>query len=153
MTPLELIVAARLLADYDGDHDFLARAVSAAYYASFRAVCVGVADEWFGADEIARNSDNWRHMCRGVNHGDALRACKNKTLLRVLPRIFSDFAEIFIKLNLDRNLADYDPHIVFSLNSVLQDIDEAERAILGFEAADSAHRRVFLSRVVYPDRK
>lgn len=153
MIPLEYIVAARLLANYDGDHDLLARAVSTAYYAIFRAICIAVADEWFGADGVARNSIDWRHMCRGVNHGDVLRACKNKTLLRMLPPIFSDLANIFIKLHLDRNLADYDPHTAFVLELVLRDIDEAERVILGFEAVESAHRRVFLSRVVYPDRK
>ena len=153
MTPLFLISAARYLAYYEGEKDFLPRAVSTYYYALFRAICIGIADEWFGADELSRSSVDWNHMCRGVNHGAILRACKDKNLISRLPIIFGDLAEIFQQAQLDRHLADYDLLNTFERELVLKEIDKTERVILGFDAAESIHRRIFLSRIVYPDRK
>ena len=42
-----------------------------------------------------------------------------------------------------RHGADYDPDAVFPKRDVLQDIDEAETVIRGFQAASAKDRRAF----------
>ena len=119
----------------------------------FHAVCNGIADIWYWEDELSRRGADWNHMYRGANHNAILRACNNVKLIASLSPEIQYFCEIFLLAYADRNLADYDSLETFEKESVLYFIDRVEEAVLAFENADVAHRRAFLSRIVYPERK
>ena len=153
MNPHELIILARVLANLEGSDAFLRKAVSASYYAMFHAICYGIADIWYWEDEVSRLGVDWNHMYRGANHNAVLRACKDKKMIALLSPGIQLFREIFLYAHPRRNLADYDSLETFEKELVLHDIDRIEEAILAFENADVTHRRAFLSRIVYPERK
>ena len=152
MIPHELIIIARMLANHEGSDAFLRKAISAGYYAMFHAVCNGIADIWYWEDTLSRFGADWKHMYRGANHNAVLRACKDMKLIASLSPEIKMFCEIFLYAYTQRNLADYDPLQPFEKEQVLLDIDRIEEAIIAFENADVAHRRAFLSRIVYPVR-
>lgn len=153
MNPHDLLILARMLANLEGSDAFLRKAVSASYYAMFHAICNGIADIWYWEDELSRLGADWNHMYRGANHNAVLRACKNKKMIASLSPEFVQFCKIFIYAYSQRNLADYDPLEKFDKDLILLDIDKIEKAIIAFENADVTHRRAFLSRIVYPERK
>ena len=134
---VELINVSRLLAGGQPSQEALRRAVSAAYYAMFHALASSNADILVGPRTPANQSD-WTATYRSLRHYRA------ENPLHGWPHLFSqpvqDFADVIESMKRQREHADYNPEVTFAQNQVINWIDRAERAIIGFNAASRQER-------------
>ena len=130
----------------------LRRALSTAYYAMFHMLAKCGADLLVGGSGAGRSNEAWRQVYRALEHGVAKSACKNATTLSKFPREIEDFGNVFVTMQEKRHKADYDPAARFYKSSVIQDINAAEQAIKGFDAADIKDRRAFAAYVLFKTR-
>lgn len=152
--PSELLCVARSLAGRPTDAS-LRRAVSTAYYAVFHAVLRSGADRFFGASRSGEAG--YALIYRAYDHGRMRRGCEDvsrATLTLQQRSLFGrptfdprlrDFAISFIRLQVLRHQADYDPRVTFSQSAVTAIIDEAERAIASFATAPDDERSDLLA--------
>ena len=84
----------------------LRRAVSDSYYAVFHALCQLSADNLVGV--IHRNSEAWRRLYRGHEHGKLKIEFKNSAIRNIDPS-FARIGAAFVQLQEARHIADYDP--------------------------------------------
>lgn len=116
----------------------LRRAVSAAYYAVFHALCRTCADMTVGVGHL-RSHPTWAHVYRSVQHGEAKTRCSNVAplakLLEPAPldRGIRRFAGAFANLQEQRHRADYGPHASFTRSEVLTLVASADEVIGGLE--------------------
>lgn len=152
-----LIDAARLLA---GQSDFTAqgrprqamlkRAVSAAYYAMFHALCRSNAAALIGRSSGASHSAAWTRTYRALEHRYAREQLRQ--VRSGMPLAVREFGRSFNILQENRHRADYDPEARFARSDVSNLIDRAETAIQGFLAADVAERRSLAAIVLLRSR-
>ena len=108
----------------------LKKAVSAAYYAMFHALCYSNASVLMGSSARAVRLPGWTRTYRAVDHG----AAKDRLLqLRSFasPAV-RNFGLVFDALQENRHLADYDPNARFSRVYVVSLINRAEDATRTF---------------------
>ena len=128
----------------------LCRAVSTAYYALFHSLARCCADSISGSRGRGRQA--WTKAYRALEHGLAKHQCNNGDLIRDFPLEIQVFAGSFVSMQEKRHEADYNPDAKFSRRQVMKFIDEVERTIIGFDAADTTHRRAFAIHVLFRQR-
>lgn len=146
MQPLDFTKAARDLVDTAGRgrprEVNLRRAVSTTYYALFHCLADCCANMLAGSVQANRSRPAWRQTYRALQHTTARKRCRRDTINR-FPADIRNFAELFVSTQVKRHRADYDPVATFHKSDVIQDIDEAEDAIMRFNKAPRADRRAF----------
>lgn len=128
----------------------LCRAVSSAYYGVFHALCTMNADMLVGVGAL-RASDAWRQAYRSVDHGQAKKRCKD-SVSKGFPNQLVNFADVFVKLQELRHLADYDPQASFLKSEVMNYVAEARRALAALAHSNRTDRRAFAIHVLLPQR-
>ncbi len=151
-----LIDAARLLSGDTGTPTrgrprqiMLRKAISAAYYALFHALCSSNANTLVGT-LLPANRLAWLRTYRALDHGPAKNRMEQHRAS--LPFGIRTFATSFADLPEQRHQADYDPDATFRRSDVIALIDRAESAIQVFHAADSSERRTLPILVLLRDR-
>ena len=133
----------------------LRRAISTAYYAIFHMLAGCCANMLVGATRSARSQQAWRQTYRALQHGQVKKRCmQNQDIMRKFPQEIQDFGARFIAMQKQRERADYDPLETFFRTSVLQRIQETEKAIAMFESAhiSNTDRRAFAIFVLFDQR-
>ena len=157
MNWMHLIEAAKLLA---GATDaaaapgrprqaMLKRAVSAAYYALFHALCFSNANTLTGTLSPG-NRPAWIRAYRALDHGSAKNRMEQH--LADLPAGIQTFAGAFRILQEQRHKADYDPAARFRRSAVIRLIGRAEIAAQAFCEAEVAERRGLATLVLFRNR-
>lgn len=142
----------------------LRRAISACYYNVFHALLRAAADDLIGGTRKARRSTAYSLVYRGFEHNEMRRVC-TEAVKPVLPRKMSEalkiqsfpgdikvVARIFVELQRQRHLADYDPNFRFAKSDALTAIEQAIIANVTFETASDADRRNLLLSMLLPLR-
>ena len=159
LSPANLIATARVLFnaamqenDPEQAQSHLKRAVSAAYYAMFHAVCASAAELLPDANTDPASSAAWLQAYRGPEHTHARNQCRNSGLMAPFPTEVREFARIFVENQGHRNQADYNPLFDFSSSDVTQIIEDAENAISDLSSAPASIRRAFAVAVLLRNR-
>lgn len=126
----------------------LRRAVSAAYYALFYLLAGNAANTLAGARPPPRNRQFWMQTYRAVEHRHAKNQCLNQGVMRRFPPEIRDLGDIFVIMQLQRHDADYNPDAAFRRSQVMRLIDDAERAIDGFDRVPAPERRAFALHIL-----
>lgn len=92
-------------------------------------------------------------MYRAVNHGQAKNACANNKMMKKFPKEIEDFGNEFVKAQIKRHAADYNPTASFVRSEVVTDIESAEDVIKRFRAASVKDRRAFAAWLTLNARK
>ena len=107
-----------------------------------------------GRTKSTRSEPAWKQAYRALEHRQAKDQCSRlPKLKKKFPPEIRDFGEIFVEMQNERHLADYDPTVVFNRAEVLQRIEETENAIRRFEKAARKDRRAFAILVLLKFRK
>lgn len=130
----------------------LRRAVSAAYYALFYLLAGNAANTLAGARPSARNRQFWMQTYRAVEHRHAKNQCLNKAVMRGFPPEIQDLGQIFANMQTHRHNADYNPEATFRRSQVMRLIDNAERAVDGFDRVSAPDRRAFALHILLRSR-
>jgi hypothetical protein len=140
----------------------LRRSVSSAYYAVFHHVLTTVADEFVGKG--LRGAGRYTLVYRSVDHAAIRRICNeavagkpSSKLQKLLPadgfgRELSIFADNFLRLQKQRNDADYDSGLTFTSVDASFASFLAHQAIDEFNAASVEARKLFLTILLFPPR-
>ena len=161
MRPLDFIETARDLAgasrqDHQPRETNLRRAVSTTYYALFHCLASCCADTIAGDSPANRDPLAWNQAYRALNHGTAKNRCEdkgeNKSKIERFPPEIRKFAAQFVRFQMKRHSADYDPNANFSRNEVIHDIEVAENVIRCFTKASLKDQRAFVAHVLLPIR-
>ena len=131
----------------------LRRAVSAAYYALFHALCRSCANMLVGATPVSRRQQAWRQVYRALEHGYAKNQCAHPNRLLGFPQQIQEFGRIFVTMQRHRQDADYDPNVQFFRSDVLRFIDEAKRSISEFADTDARDQQAFAVHVLFRVRQ
>lgn len=157
--PANLIATAKVLfdaaiqeSDPEQAQSHLKRAVSAAYYAMFHAVCASAAELLPDASADPATTDAWLQAYRGPEHTHVRNQCRNAGLMVRFPPEIRNFAQNIVQIQSHRNQADYNPRFDFSLTDVSEIIDDAERVINQLSSASAAIRRAFAITVLLRNR-
>ncbi len=118
----------------------LRRAVSAAYYAMFNALCKSNADALVGVSPTGQDAQLWLDTFRALQHNVAKNRLAQYASARQEPALLN-FAQTFGKLQEQRITADYDPTVNFTRSHVASFIDEAETATSAFREISAQRRR------------
>ena len=118
----------------------LRRAVSAAYYAMFNALCQSNADVLVGASPTGQDAQLWLDTFRSLQHNVAKSRMTQYATARRDPALIN-FAQTFGELQEQRITADYDPTAKFMRSHVANLIDEAETATSAFRDIPTRTRR------------
>jgi hypothetical protein len=148
--PADLIETARLLANSGKKprQADLRRAVSTAYYAMFHCLARSRADTLVGSVGAIRSKPAWHQTYRALEHAYAKDCCKNSSMMAKFPQGIQDYANTFISMQAKRHSADYALGDKFYRSATVQDIEDAETAILGFGASPIKDRRAFAAYVL-----
>lgn len=131
----------------------LKRAISAAYYALFHALCISVADLWIGTNPDWRRVDAWVQSYRTLEHGKTRTACSRIQDSEKVSQLLRYVAEIFLELQRARHNADYDPYSRFTRAEAMYYIESAELAIRHLKNAEKIDRLSFVTSLALPQRK
>ena len=131
---------------------YLRKAVSAAYYAVFYALCRNSADSFVGTSGADRSAPAWRQVFRAVDHGFAKRQCRNRQMMQRFPLPIQAFASSFVMLQSKRHDADYDPDLRLSLEEARECVNAATQAVAALAEAPLKDRRAFAVLVTIKDR-
>ncbi len=155
MNPLDFIATARAMLEMSTPgrprQSDLRRAVSTAYYALFHCLALRCADLLVGGPGANRSQSAWNQTYRALQHGFARQRCQHPNISD-FPATIRYFADVFVDTQRQRHLADYDPDWTFAKAKVIQLIDLAEDAILGFLQVPARDRRAFTVYVLLPTR-
>lgn len=160
MNPYDLIRIARHLATggVSGNRGRprqadLRRAISAAYYALFHALCRCCADALAGTTPASRRRPGWLLVYRSLEHTTARSRLANQSEMTAFPPEIRYFGIRFAHLQRQRHWADYNPAQDFSRSNVLQLITQAEQAIGRLEQCASADRRDLSLYILFRPRQ
>ena len=157
MKPIDFIATARRLAEQTGRgrplETDLRRATSTAYYALFHCLAQSCADLLVGGPGSARDLAAWTQTYRALQHRTASQRCSNLAQMRGFPVQIRDFGKVFVRMQIKRHDADYNPGAEFTKNAVIQNINESENAITGFGRAPIKDRRAFAVYVLLDNRR
>lgn len=155
MRPRDLIATAKLLAEATKGRPaqvHLRRAVSTAYYALFHALAQNGADLLIGEHRSTRSRQAWRQVYRALEHGTAKNACQNQSIISQFPRPIENFADLFVKMQIKRHDADYDPAKRYTRSGVLRDIVDVATALAAFASQPRKDRQAFSAYVLFKAR-
>ena len=159
MNPRDLIRIARQLASggVGGNRGRprqaeLRRAVSAAYYALFHALCLSCANVLAGSAGLNRREGAWARAYRALEHGQARNQCNDQSVMSGFPAEIQDFGKRFVFMQGQRQQADYSPSATFARDRVMQFINETEDAITALEGVPTVGRRAFAIHVLFRRR-
>lgn len=127
----------------------LRRAVSAAYYAMFHTLAQCGANTLVGAARANRSEAEWIQVYRALEHGYARNQCNNRGAMGRFSPAIQDFGDMFSEMQLQRQIADYDPSTSFTRSEAIQLIDGTARAITEFENVEARERRAFAVFVLF----
>ena len=128
----------------------LKKAISAAYYAMFHALCYSNANVLIGSTARAARLPAWTRTYRALDHG----AARDRLLQRnssVSPAVQS-FGTAFSVLQSNRNKADYDPNSRFHRGHAVSLIDRSEDAIQAFLSSGESERRELAAAILMRGR-
>ena len=128
----------------------LKKAVSAAYYALFHALCYSNANVLIGSSARAARLPGWTRTYRALDHN----AARDRLLQHhsgASPAVQS-FGTAFSVLQANRHRADYDPGARFYRANTVSLIDRAEDAIRAFLSTDDQERRELAAAVLMRGR-
>lgn len=152
MTPQDLIATARdLVRRRRGrlKQAHLKRAVSTAYYATFHAAALLVANALVGRSR--NRSESWSLTYRALQHGFA-RDILARRDVRALHAGIGEFADAFVGLQELRHLADYDPRTAFTPAEALAAIVDAEDGVRALDGVPTDLRLDLAARLVFKAR-
>lgn len=129
----------------------LRRAVSAAYYAVFHALCWSNANVLAGTG-AARPQRAWLQTYRAVDHGQAKTRCKESNT-KGFPSTVQAFADSFVTLQEYRHRADYSPDQHFTKHEASIIVGLARSAVAAISKAPSKDRRAFAIHILLSYRK
>lgn len=159
MKPRDFVGTARRLAESKDKgaprQSDLRRAQSTVYYALFHALCGMCADTMIGTTGAQRSTPAWLQAYRAVDHSRAKRLFSGDEKPRVLtkfPNSLQDFANGFVKLQLRRHDADYDPSEKFIRDAVLSDIETTEALLETLKKVSLKDKRAFCAWVLFKVR-
>ena len=118
----------------------LRRAVSAAYYAMFNALCKSNADALVGVSATGQDAQLWLDTFRALQHNVAKNRLTHYANATRNPALRT-FARAFGKLQEERVIADYDPTANFTRSHVASLINSAEDATSIFRDIPARTRR------------
>ena len=127
----------------------LRRAISAAYYALFHTLALCGANTLVGTTRAGRSRQSWSQVYRALEHGHARNQCNNRTAMRRFSLETQKFGAVFVRMQRERQSADYDPGASFSRSEAIEFVDEAARVIAEFENVDASERRAFAVFVLF----
>jgi hypothetical protein len=127
---------------------FLRRAASTVYYAAFHFVARECADLMIGGASAARSKPAWAQAYRALEHGHCKAQCENSGIIGKFPTEIKGFANLFVALQRQRHMADYDPFATFSKSDILRDLDFTRAAMKSFKSAPKSDRRAFCAWVL-----
>jgi hypothetical protein len=120
----------------------------------FHCLANECADLFVGADPAARQTPQWCHVYRGLEHSTANAGCKKISAHpQDYPQHVVDFATLFIALQEQRHDADYNPHCSFTHAAVKNLIGEVDFAIKSFLTAARNERMSLLSCTMFKSRR
>ena len=128
----------------------LRKAVSAAYYAMFHALCFSNANVLIGRSERAARLPAWTRTYRALDHN----AARDRMLQHrsgASPGV-QNFGAVFSVLQENRHRADYDPNARFSRDDAVSLIDRSEDAIQALLSTDESERRELAAFVLLRGR-
>ena len=128
----------------------LKKAISAAYYAMFHALCYSNANALIGSSARAARLPGWTRTYRALDHG----AAKERLLQHhsgASPGV-QNFGTAFSVLQGNRHRADYDPNARFDRRHTVALIDRAEDAIQSLLSTDESERRELAAAVLLRER-
>ena len=128
----------------------LKRAVSAAYYAMFHALCRSNADTLVGADNDPLARVAWTRIYRALDHRQAKDRLRRAQ--RDMPTQAGRFAITFGTVQEQRHAADYNPHSRFSRDEVVNLLDAAEEATQEYMRVPRNARRAVAALVLLQER-
>lgn len=155
------LIAPRQGAPHQSD---LRRAVSNAYYALFHHLVRSVSDHLVGSTPVLRKRPEYRLVYRSLQHGqmaDSCEAVRRPTLAARYQRACNTTsfgqniklcAMAFTELQHARHAADYDPGQRFSKAEAAYHVAAAENAIVSFDGAPAAEKRIFLHLLAFKVR-
>lgn len=129
----------------------LRRAVSAAYYAVFHAMCWSNANALVGVG-ASKPRRAWLQTYRAVEHGQAKTRCKDANA-KGFPAVLLAFADSFVTLQEYRHRADYSPDQHFTKQEVSTIVGLARSAVSAISSTPASDRRAFAIHVLLPYRK
>ena len=118
----------------------LRRAVSAAYYGMFNALCESNADALVGVSPTGQDNQLWLDTFRSLQHSVAKNRLAQYASVNRNPALRT-FARAFGKLQEERITADYDPTVGFTRSNVASLINSAEDATSAFRDIPARTRR------------
>ena len=128
----------------------LKKAISAAYYAMFHALCYSNANALIGSSARAARLPGWTRIYRALDHNAA-----RDRLLQHRSGASSgvqSFGTAFNALQANRHRADYDPNARFYRGHAVSLIDRAEDAIHALLSTDDTERRELAAAVLMRGR-
>ena len=150
-----IVVASGLLRPASGrpSRAALDRAVSTAYYAVFHALCHLCVDRLVGwRNRSARSWDSVTPVYRLIDHGAAKRVLLQSAGSKATPPELRRLAAVFVELQADRLLADYDPQPRFDLGDARHRVDLATYAIADLRALSPDDRRLLAVQLITKPR-
>jgi uncharacterized protein (UPF0332 family) len=132
---------------------FLRRAYSTLYYAMFHSLANCCSNKLIGTKGTSTSKHAWLQVYRALDHGYTRSQCENKQILKKFPDPIANFGTVFVKIQIKRHNADYDPYEKFYKSEVINGRVEVEDAIKDFEARTSKDKTAFASWVVIKARK
>ena len=137
-------VADRLINLPHSDRADKCSAVGRLYYALFSELCGSNAEAFIGAD--LRKA--WGEVYRGLNHGEARKACNHMKDMKEFPQDIREFAHLFGQSQGWRHLADYDPTVDFYKSDIQNWLHETRQIITKFREVPLEDRRAFAAWVL-----
>ena len=127
----------------------LRRALSAVYYAMFHTLAKAGADMLIGKPSTSRSKRSWQRVYRGLDHGRAKTACKNREVMSQFSPSVRRFGSLFVTMQGIRHSADYDPYANFgeplTKHFVEGIIEDVVRKMEDFNTVDKKERQDFSS--------
>lgn len=130
----------------------LRRAVSASYYALFHTLALNGANTLVGAARANRSQTEWVQVYRALEHGYARNQCNNRAAMGRFSSEIQEFGALFVRMQQERQAADYDPNASFFRAKTIELVDEAARVITEFDNVDARERRAFAIFVLFRGR-
>ena len=157
VSPGRLIDVATLLTlssrDVPEHQERLRRAVSTAYYAMFHTLANFNAQALIGdAPNDSNDVAAWNRTYRALEHGTARSRFQNSSHMASFPDTVREFGDTFSRLQRERQTADYNPDITFTVSGALWTIDQARQAILKFAGTSLEIRRDLATYILFGNR-
>ena len=126
------------------------RAVSTAYYALFHTLAASNAELIAGQPQSSISSYAWERVYRRLDHG---RAQNNlRAALNLLSQGGANFARTFIKLQDQRQDADYNPNARITRSDTINIIAQADIAIREFAQLTQEEQRLLAAQSLFDRR-